>query len=622
MQQHQQIKRKLTSATSLPTPSAPKRVSTHLSGRRSSLVSMPFTWIQCPFVRPLWCNMSLIFVLLLLLDGAQGAFRAEDVIQQLNEDLKLQLNIYLNCGDVIELLPRMDMPKVILETKAEDPLPRILGRYSERSLTIACLADNQTLSGIVQLLWGLQHLPILFLLSNPKEFAFERALSQGFLHVLALNLRSGELYTYLPYPTVQIQRLESISEYHRLTQLKNLQRHAVHITVETMAPRCFHYTDRSGRNVYAGYMYKLLHEFVRVHNGTEVAVLQDMDPIPLDTGLFMFKRGVIDMAPRIIHPLGWVAYYRSHVLFNVNGYIMVPWAEPLPKSLYIVRPFESSVWAVLIGYLLLATIIIRCMRDRTSSLAAIFLQVLQMLLQQSLSTMWHYTQGLRHVLVFLALFTVGFILSTMYQAQLSSSVTTGLYKRQINSFDDLAHTDLKMMMENFDIEFLMNHTKSGVIQPELLNIVLNKSLDEVFYHRKHLNTSYIYQAIEDRLRFELFQQRYLRVPLFKQLPEVFYQVPFFVGMRHGLPYASLFNVYLRRIWESGILLKWEGDAYFEGIFSGEISFHTSTGLQIQVFDMEFYYCTYILLALGWIVSGIVFAIERLVCGRQAAGGIC
>ncbi|XP_022218582.2 uncharacterized protein LOC111071503 [Drosophila obscura] len=565
--------------------------------------------------------MSLIFLLLLLLlllaGALVGAFKARDVIQQLNEDLRLELNIYLNCGGLAEETHRMEMPKIILDTESDDPLPRILGRFSERCLTIACTEDNRTLSGIVQLLWGLQHLPILFVLSHQKDFPFERALGQGFLHVLALNRSDGELYTYLPYPRVQEHRLAAVAEYHRLTRLRNLQGHAVHITVETMAPRCFHYTDRWGRHVYAGYMYKLLHEFIRVHNGTEVTVLQDVDPIPLAVGLFMFKRGAIDMAPRIIHPLGWVSYYRSHVLFNVNGYIMVPWAEPLPKSLYIVRPFESAVWAGLIGYLLLATLIIRWMRDETSSLAATFLQVLQMMLQQSMNSMRHFTQGLRHVLVFLALFTVGFILSTLYTAQLSSSLTTGLYKRQINSFDDLAHTDRKIMMEKFDIEFLLNHTRSGVIQPGLINIVLNTSLDQVFYHRRHLNTTYIYQAMEDRLRFELFQQRYLRVPLFKKLTEVFYQVPFFVGLRHGLPYAGLFNVYLRRIWESGILLKWEGEAYFEGIFSGEIRFHIPTGLQIQVFDMEFYYCTYILLALGWLSSAIVFLMERMACCRAA-----
>ncbi|EDW33489.1 GL15599 [Drosophila persimilis] len=437
--------------------------------------------------------MSLICWLLLLPAGGLGAFRASDVIRQLNGDFRLELNIYLDCGGHLdELLPRQGLPNLLLNTDSAEPLPRILGRFSERSLTIACGGDNRTLSGMGQLLWGLQHLPVLFVLSSPQEFPFEWALGRGLLRALALN--------------------------------------------------------RS------------------------------------DAGL--------------------------HVLFNVNGFIMVPWARPLAKSLYIVRPFEGSVWAALIGCLVLATVVIRWMRDETSSLSATFLQVMQLMLQQSMSSMRHFTQGLRHVLVFLALFTVGFILNTLYQAQLSSSLTTGLYMRQINSFDDLAAADRKMLMDEFDIEFLTNLTRSKVIQPALINIALKAPLDDVFYHRKHLNTTYVYQAMEDRLHFELFQQKYLRVPLFKTLPEVFYQVPFFVGLRHGLPFAALFNDYLRGIFESGILLKWQGDAYLEGIYSGEIRFHTSPGLRIQVFDMEFYHCTYILLALGWLTSAIVFLAEK------------
>ncbi|EDV40616.1 uncharacterized protein Dana_GF20056 [Drosophila ananassae] len=557
---------------------------------------------------------SLGFLVIILLLNTVAGWPVDEVIRQLNRDLDRQLNVYFDCQDQ-EL--SIDQSVSALHLNTYLPMERLMGRFSENALIIACLSEtteNQTLAGVKEFLWALQHLPVLYITRN-RAVDFGKALKQGFLHVLALDVTNGSLFTYKPYPHIELHQVEEIKDFRHLTKLRNLQGEPVRISVETMSPRCFHYKNRHGKEVYAGYMYKLIQGFINTYNGTETYVLKDQDPIPYTIGFKILQNGDVDIVPRILFNFNWTYFYRSYVLYNVNSYFIVPWAEPLPKSLYFIRTFRCNVWIALILSFIYASIGIWWIKFRkqnaaSTSLASTFMDVLQLMVQLPNHNRWHFSLGLRHVLPFLVLFPVGFVLTNMYTAQLSSSLTTGLYKQQIDSFDDMVNGKFNLLLESLDTEVLLSMSKRNYIQPGLQNIVRETSLEEVLYLRKNLNTSYSYLAFGDRIEFELSQQQYLRVPLFKILPEIFVQRLFFIPLRHGLPYVELFNDYLQRIWESGIYQKLRLNAYLEGISSGEITFRKSTTWETQVFNMEFYYFAYILLAVGWLFGGVIFMIEK------------
>ncbi|XP_016988946.1 glutamate receptor 2.5 [Drosophila rhopaloa] len=561
----------------------------------------------------------LIFILIVLFFETSKCWSAREVINQLNKDLQLHLNIYLDCGDM-ELRFNQEVPNLLLNTLEEQQ--KLLGRFSARSLIIACLkesTENRTLNGIRELLWGIQHLHMIYIVNSKMDFYFKQALGGGFLHVLVLN--NGTLYTYQPYPKIQIHQIKDMKEFYDLTKMRNLQGLAVHTTVETMTPRCFHYKNRQGKVVYAGYMYKLLKGFIETYNGTEKHVFANMETVPYKLGLSAFANGEIDMVPRIIHAMDWKYYHRSHIFYNIKTFLMVPWAEPLPKCWYFIQPFYWTVWITFIAGFIYASVLIwwiRFRQDEGSSLSSTFLDVLQLLFLLPVSKIWHFRLGIPSALSFIVLFTVGFILTNLYTAQLSSSLTTGLFKRQLNTFDDLFREKRIFLVESFDANVLHNMIKEKIIQKEFQNITQVTSIKEVFKLRKSLNTSYVYEAYEDRISFELLQQKYLRVPIFKTLKEVYDQRPVFVALRHGLPYVELVNDYLRRTWESGIWLKLQKDANFEGISSGEISFRKSKSWEIQVFDKDFYFFAYILLVLGWLAGAIVFLLEKIFrdCNRS------
>ncbi|KAH8297647.1 hypothetical protein KR054_004766, partial [Drosophila jambulina] len=559
------------------------------------------------------CRFLILIILILGCGRACNGWTPQKVIQHINKDMELQLNIYMDCGDIKTMLIQEEVSNLQLNSSYEQP--KIMGRFSEKALIIACLKEgtgNRTLRALKDLLWGLQHLPIFYILNSEIDLYFEQALQKGFLHVLALNSTNGSLYTYEPYPKIKIHQLEQIEKFQNVTTLKNLKGIAVNITGETMTPRCFHYNNRQGKRVYAGYMYKLVKGFINAYNGTERMAYAEEEIIPYDELKSELLKGHIDMMPRIIHILNWEYYYRSYILYNIKTYIIVPWAEPLPKSLYFLKPFVWTAWITIMASLIYSSVMIWRLKYRqqdASNISSNFLDVLQWFFLLPVSHHWHYKLGLHRVIAFLVLFTVGFILTNLYLAQLSSFLTTGLFKKQLNSFQDLFRENRTLILESFDTEVLHNMTRDKLIQPEFENIVLSTSIAQVFSHRKSLNTTYVYTAYEDRIAFELHQQKYLRVPIFKRLDEIYDQRPVFIALRHGLPYAELFNDYLQRIWEAGIIEKFQSDTLFEGISSGEISFRHSTAREIHVFDMEFYYFTYILLGIGWSISIIVFLVE-------------
>ncbi|KAH8305257.1 hypothetical protein KR018_006930, partial [Drosophila ironensis] len=558
---------------------------------------------------------SIVQIIILFVGGIAG-WTAEKVIGQLNRDFGSVLNVYFDCADR-DLW--FDDNVSVLQLNSDIKHEKLLGRFSEKALIVACFKEssiNRTWRGVKDYLWALQHLPILYVSNSSTGEEFKEALSRGFLRVLSLNLSNGSLYTYEPYPNIRTHQIEDLGEFARLTKLKNLQGYKVKITVETMSPRCFHYQNRQRQKTYAGYMYKVVSGFVSQYNGTVTHVLEDTDPIPYEQGMKILLNNEVDFVPRILFPLEWRYYYHSYFLYNVNTFFIVPWAEPLPKSLYFIRPFDWKVWAAFLVTFVYASIAIWWIKFHqqdaaSASLASTFMNVLQLMVLLPISNQWHFSFGLRQVLAFMVLFLFGFILTNLYTAQMSSSLTTGLYKQQINSFDDIVHEKYPLLLESMDTESVMTMSRQKLIPMGLRDIISETTLEMVLYNRKNLNTSYVYLAFEDRIEFELYQQKYLRVPLFKKLPEVFIKRPFFVPIRHGLPYVELFNDYLLRIWESGIYRKLRSDAYFEGISSGEISFRKSTGREIQVFDTEFYYFAYILLGLGWLISCVVFLAENL-----------
>lgn len=217
-------------------------------------------------------------------------------------------------------------------------------------------------------------------------------------------------------------------------------------------------------------------------------------------------------------------------------------------------------------------------------------------------------------LLFIILTTSGFILTNLYLAQLSSNLATGLYEKQINSWEDLDETDGIWPLIDVDVATMQQLIPD---RKKLVQRIVPTSEQNVDVFRRNLNTSCIHSGFYDRIEFALYQQKFLRLPIFRKFPHILYQQPLQISTAFGRPYLQLFNWFSRRIFESGIFLKMKEDAYMHGIQSGLLNFNfRDKYLKVRSNNVEYYYLIAVLWLGGLFLALITFFVELLVAATK------
>lgn len=200
------------------------------------------------------------------------------------------------------------------------------------------------------------------------------------------------------------------------------------------------------------------------------------------------------------------------------------------------------------------------------------------------------------------------MLTNLYLAQLSSNLAAGLYEKQFNNFDDLEGTDYKLPQEEVEYNFLH---KLPDLHPQLAKRLVVTPEQLVDRYRLELNVSMLHNGFADSIEFALYQQKFLRVPLFHKLPQIIYQQPFFMPAAYGRPYLKIFNFYMRRVFEGGILLKMKSDGFINGIQSGRLRFVNRARYQeVNSNDLEYYYVAAGVWLIGMLLASVCFIFER------------
>ncbi|XP_023033819.2 uncharacterized protein LOC6646400 [Drosophila willistoni] len=354
-------------------------------------------------------------------------------------------------------------------------------------------------------------------------------------------LHTRFLYTYEPYPSIRIHLVHHLKDYYKLTRLRNLHGQEIRFTVESNSPRVFKYINRHGKLVYAGYFYELIHQFIGYYNGTEIKVHENMEVVPLGDYMPYPELNVLNLTDTEQY------YQRTRaLLWNFHGYaincgvVMVG----APRAFMYRDDKNNDIYA---GYMLNMVLAFIAHHNGTIRTRPVYT------LKEAYDS----------------LSNPGFMLTNLYLAQLSTSLAAGLYEKQVNTFDDLPGTDLTLPVIETEIK---HFHQLPDIHPELASRMIVTSELLVDIYRRQLNTSYLHCGYEDRIDFALYQQKFLRPPLFHKLTKIVDQQPFQIPIRYGLPYLQIFNRYMRRAFEGGIWLKLRTDSFADGIRSGQLHF--------------------------------------------------
>lgn len=414
------------------------------------------------------------------------------------------------------------------------------------------------------------------------------------------------LYSYNPYPSIRILRLTQLEDYlNRWRQLLNLQKYPIRTILFSIEPRIFSYVNRQGHMVYAGYMYNAFMEFSRRHNAT----IRILDEVPKErlqiTAIALFASRTMDFIcyPKDLH----VKQTSTAPLYLLKYYIAVPHARPLARYLYFARPFTWTVWLAVAGTIGYGMLMLYSSSNGNgvSEIGKHFLSSWCHLLfiPQPVISFSNWQQITIHFMMMLT----GFILTNFYLALLSSMLTSGLFEPQFNTFEDLVRAPYPLLLEN---SYAETFKKAQSMPDAVKRRIIVVDVSVVDASRIALNTSYMYIGYIDRLDGILYQQRLLKVPLFKLTTQSFMDGFMSVPVVTGLPYLNMLNIYLRRIFECGILAKMKSDAWQETIEGGITKLMRGEEDELKPYDLEFYYYAYVLWAVGLVLSMLCFMLER------------
>ncbi|XP_030372190.1 uncharacterized protein LOC115622400 [Scaptodrosophila lebanonensis] len=535
-------------------------------------------------------------------------------IDQLNELYRMELNVHLdlyNSSRNLNAIATGSVPTLWLHSL--EPQSVLRGNFSEKTLTIVYLKDGKNLALIVDFLgkwsWEEQYRNVIFIYpkasSDELMALFKVCWRQGMVQILAVLPYQEKLYSFLPYPNVHLLPLEDVQQFYDRTrkELCNLQGYTINIAILShSAPFAFIFRNRKGNVVYAGYMLRMLLDFIRHYNGS--ASMKYVYRIE-DATAALGRRDV-DFLPFLLARTE--NFTGSVVLWMENLFVMAPVARPLPKYMYLIKPYSMHTWLIFL------TMIVYCShawnflhRGRLSRSSA-FLQILRYTLFLPPGTHMEKLPGARRLFVHIMFILAGFVFTNLYLALLSSMLATGLYERQLNSFDDLADTNLQLVQYAGDMKFKLAIPD---LHPELAKRMVTIPEEMVDVYRRGLNTSVLHTGFEDRIDFAFYQQKFLRIPLMRKMPVAIYQQPFYIPMAYDIPYIQLFNWYVRRIFEGGLLLKIKSDCYEHGIQSGDLQFIKTRNLEVDSNSLEYYYFMCVFWAAGMLLALLLFICECL-----------
>ncbi|XP_052845894.1 LOW QUALITY PROTEIN: uncharacterized protein LOC128258350 [Drosophila gunungcola] len=543
-----------------------------------------------------------------------GANRLGQTVQELNKFYQTELNVFFEFGngtDILQAARQPFMPTIWI-TNTENQIV-LEGNFSSSTLTVLYLDDKYLSRGLFYLtawLWKYQHLRVLILYNGGTyeklSYIFNHCFKEGFVQILIMLPDLEGFYSFMPYQNMKILQLNSVKEYYDNSRI-NWDFNGFNITsglVTAGAPRWFSFRDSHNKLILSGYMLRMIVDFTNHFNGS----IRLINVVTVNDGIELLANRTIDFFPFLIRPLE--KFSMTNILYLENCGLMVPSSRHLPNSVYLIRTYTSSTWITWIIMIIYSSLALRILSRGQTNISLAFLQILRLVLFLSGGRNMGARPSHHRFVLFIILTTSGFIFTNLYLAQLSSNLAAGLYEKQINTWEDLDETNGIWPLIDVDV-----NTMEKLIpdRNKLLQRIIPTSEANVDIYRRNLNTSCIHSGFYDRIEFALYQQKFLRLPIFRKFPHILYQQPLQISTAFGRPYMQLFNWFVRKIFESGIYLKMKDDAYRHGIQSGLLNFgFRDRHLEVKSNDLQYYYLIAGLWLGGLTLATVSFFVELLI----------
>ncbi|KAM7350222.1 uncharacterized protein ACRADG_008856 [Cochliomyia hominivorax] len=368
----------------------------------------------------------------------------------------------------------------------------------------------------------------------------------------------------------------------------------VHISIANNPPRSLVYRNEYNQVMLKGYYGSVLSIFAHIYNASLVIhEISDFDYYNELDCLKSLHEMDIDVCA---DGMDWNLHDAVTNPEELSGsYLVVPYDKPLPRFQYFIKPFQTSLWILLLIALLyniLALSIIHRIQHKSWLITFHLQYAISSLI--NLAVVLKRVKGFRRKYLELLLLLKGFIVSNWYLSLLTSLLYTRLYSNDINSLEDLERLNISIMVNEFEFALLNITDVDPIIRKQLL-IVPNEVLHE---NRRNLNPKYAYYSQYDTNNFYLYQQKFLLRPRMKELREVPIN-PVLAGtaMRANWPFEHLLNNIYGLLMESGLYQCLLDALNEDGIRLGYLTYFPTEYHYVEPLNLEYFQLP------AWILAG-------------------
>ncbi|EDW79693.2 uncharacterized protein Dwil_GK17920 [Drosophila willistoni] len=539
------------------------------------------------------------------------------VVNQLNQDLDIKTIIYY--GYTKEMLNKLstNINQGQFQLLLQQNLSEEFGnRQDEPVLIITELSEdlqiNQLIAANLQKYFKDRQFNDILLIDwlNGTDYAEVLQLYwlAGFPHVIAYNSTESQLWSMEGYGSRRIEPT-SVEKYLKQRYRGNLMGHPVRVLVTNDPPHSFVVESTEiSKDPYQGSVINVFKLFAFHYNATFQAVhFAGLVRYSTWECLALVESNQIDACGSI-----FVKNFRfasSHPVRMNRVAIMAPYGNAIDKFYYFLRPFDDYVWIGIGG----SVIYIAMMASLMHRLFYGYWNVGQYILlaiQSLLSITMRLPRPLSRsskLYLLLLLFTTGFVLSSLYVALLSMMLTTKLYHKQMNTLADLKAANVNILFQQHNIEANSVYGGSAELRERF------QFVDELVHkqHRDALDPHYAYVDSEDRMDYYLYQEKFLRRPRMKKLPNPIGYTWAVQVFKQNWPLERLYNQHIQRLFETGLQYKLVHNVHELAVRSGFLHFLPTQYKSVEPLELEDIAMAGMVLSGGYIVSGICFLGELM-----------
>ncbi|CAD7076994.1 unnamed protein product [Hermetia illucens] len=511
-------------------------------------------------------------------------------------------------------------PRISISTTSCGPLRPHVNKNLISFIVIANEDVDDILDTVKIAFKGLHEARVIFvLLSEISSELLQKIVSWCWFHrminVLILleklsNQRLDyEIFSFNPFPSLTIQKIPNNSPFKVLfpEKVSDLKGFPIRTVQKYDHPRSFKYVNSKGQEKIGGYLWKAMTTWISHHNGKlEILYSNTSDVFNRMEVLEYVRKGQVDMVPHFISLADSVNITSSSSIFLGKSCVIVPQSSQISPGMYLFLPFHLDVWYVIIFatfYIsLVESICVFIAHGQFDPMDSFCNVILGISYQVSNQKNFKYRP---YLVVHGQLMILGFILTNLYLALLSSFLTTTVYDAQIDTYEDIDRFGLKLMIEADAIDFWMN-TK---ISLKWKHVFYGTDREAYMENLRILNSNFGYFLTIDKFMVIDFYQKPLKRPLFHLTsidPGGGWSG---LTVRDDLVFLDSFNQFITRSFDIGLREKWLKDILPESIEAGIIKPSWTYGDTFTPLTLPYLQVIWVCLFCGYGAGLLSFSIE-------------